>query len=108
MFKVSGQAVWPTDVEALLQEHPRVLESGVVGAKDADGLVKPVAYIVLKDGAAATSELAAELQQFVKQRTAPYKYPRAVVFVDELPKTATGKIQRYLLRQRAADEKALG
>jgi benzoate-CoA ligase len=108
MFKVSGQAVWPTDVEGVLQEHPSVLESGVVGAKDGDGLFKPVAYVVLKDAAAAAPGLAAELQQFVKQRTAPHKYPRAVIFVEELPKTATGKIKRYLLRQRAAAEQALG
>ncbi len=107
MFKVSGQAVWPTDVEGVLQEHPAVLESGVVGAKDANDLVKPVAYVVLKDGGAASAELASELQQFVKQRTAPYKYPRAVEFVDDLPKTATGKIKRYLLRERAAREKPL-
>jgi benzoate-CoA ligase len=108
MFKVSGQAVWPTDVEGLLQEHPGVLESGVVGAKNADGLYKPVAYVVLKDPDGASPEMAGELQQFVKQRTAPYKYPRAVVFVDELPKTATGKIKRYLLRERAEAEKPLG
>jgi benzoate-CoA ligase len=108
MFKVSGQAVWPTDVEGVLQEHPSVLESGVVGAKNADGLVKPVAYVVLKDGDAASPELAGQLQQFVKQRTAPYKYPRAVVFVEDLPKTATGKIKRYQLRERATAENPLG
>jgi benzoate-CoA ligase len=107
MFKVSGQAVWPTDVENVLQEHDAVLECGVVGAKDPDGLVKPVAYVVLKQPSTGTAELAHELQQFVKQKTAPYKYPRAIVFVDELPKTATGKIKRYLLRERADDERPL-
>ncbi len=107
MFKVSGQAVWPTDVEGILQEHDAVLESGVVGAKNVDGLYKPVAYVVLKDAKAASPELGAELQQFVKKQTAPYKYPRAVVFVDELPKTATGKIKRYLLRERAEAERLL-
>lgn len=102
MMKVSGQAVWPTDVEAILQKHPAVLESGVVGVADQDGLIKPCAYVVLKDGSEASPELAKELQKFVKETTAPHKYPRAVVFVEELPKTATGKIQRYRLRQIAA------
>ena len=104
MMKVGGQAVWPTDVEAVLQEHPAVLESGVVGAVDGDGLTKPCAYVVLKDLDAASPELARELQDFVKQNTARHKYPRAVIFVDSLPKTATGKIQRYKLRDRAAAE----
>ncbi len=104
MFKVSGQAVWPTDVEAVLQEHPAVLESGVVGTADGDGLIKPRAYVVLKDGNEGTPELARELQDFVKKTTSPYKYPRTVVFVDELPKTATGKIKRYKLRETAAEE----
>jgi acyl-coenzyme A synthetase/AMP-(fatty) acid ligase len=82
MMKVSGQAVWPADVEGVLMKHPAVLESGVVGALDADGLTRTVAYVVLKDGQAETADLARELQQFVKQQTAPHKYPRAVVFVD--------------------------
>ena len=106
MMKVSGQAVWPTDVEAVLQEHPAVLESGVIGAADRDGLIKPRAYVVLKDGGQASPELARELQDFVKQNTAKHKYPRTVVFVDELPKTATGKIKRYKLREMAAAESA--
>ncbi len=101
MMKVSGQAVWPTDVEGVLQEHPAVLESGVIGAADGDGLIKPRAYVVLKDADRASAELAKELQDFVKKTTAPHKYPRVVTFVDELPKTATGKIQRYKLRQMA-------
>ena len=107
MMKVSGQAVWPADVEGVLMKHPAVLESGVVGALDADGLTRTVAYVVLKDGQAETADLARELQQFVKQQTAPHKYPRAVVFVPQLPKTATGKIKRYLLRERAAAENPL-
>lgn len=101
MLKVSGQAVWPADVEGVLQGHPAVLESGVTGAEDREGLLKPVAYVVLKDGHAASPQLARELQDFVKQNTAPYKYPRAVIFVESLPKTATGKIRRYQLRERA-------
>jgi benzoate-CoA ligase len=107
MIKVSGQAVWPSDVEGLLQQHAAVLESGVVGATDADGLTKPVAYVILKDGQPGTPDLARELQQFVKQRTAPHKYPRAVVFVNALPKTSTGKIKRFKLRELAAAENPL-
>ena len=104
MLKVSGQYVWPTEVEAMLQEHPAVLESGVTGAANDEGLLKPVAYVVLKDGHEPTPELAKELQQFVKKNTAPHKYPRAVVFVEQLPKTATGKIKRFELRHRAAQD----
>nr|VFJ87406.1 MAG: benzoate-CoA ligase [Candidatus Kentron sp. H]VFJ88980.1 MAG: benzoate-CoA ligase [Candidatus Kentron sp. H]VFJ95718.1 MAG: benzoate-CoA ligase [Candidatus Kentron sp. H] len=99
-MKVSGQYVWPTDVEAVLQEHPAVLESGVTGIPDEAGLLKPAAYVVLKGGYRPSPELALELQAFVKNNTAPYKYPRWVAFVDELPKTATGKIQRFKLRSR--------
>ncbi len=104
MMKVSGQSVWPTEVEAVLLKHPAVLESGVTGATTEDGLLKPVAYVVLKPGIEPAPELAKELQQFVKQNAAPYKYPRAVVFVDELPKTPTGKIKNFELRQRAAHD----
>jgi benzoate-CoA ligase len=107
MMKVSGQAVWPTDVEGILQQHPAVLESGVVGTADADGLIKPVAYVVLKDGNRASADLVRELQNFVKKTASPHKYPRAVRFVDALPKTATGKIKRFELRQRAAAETPL-
>ena len=107
MMKVSGQAVWPTDVEGILQGHPTVLESGVVGTADPDGLIKPVAYVVLKDGNQGSPELAKELQDFVKKTSSPHKYPRAVCFVDALPKTATGKIKRFQLRQRAAEETPL-
>ncbi len=107
MIKVSGQAVWPADVEALLQRHPAVLESGVIGTADPDGLIKPVAYVVLKDGHQPSEQLERELQMFVKQETSPHKYPRAVVFVESLPKTATGKIKRYMLRQWAAEHTPL-
>jgi benzoate-CoA ligase family protein len=107
MLKVSGQAVWPTDVEAILLGHPAVLESGVVGALDADGLLKPVAYVVLKDCHAASPELARELQEYVKHHTAPHKYPRAVQFVDTLPKTATGKVKRFELREQATHQNPL-
>jgi benzoate-CoA ligase family protein len=107
MMKVSGQAVWPTEVEGILQGHPSVLESGVVGTADPDGLIKPVAYVVLKDGHEPSPELARELKDFVKQNTALYKYPRAVIFVDALPKTATGKIKRFRLRELAAEQTPL-
>ncbi len=107
MIKVSGQAVWPSEVEGVLQSHPAVLESGVVGVADPDGLVKPVAYVVLKDGREPAPQLARELQDFVKTNADLHKYPRAVVFVESLPKTATGKIQRYVLRELAAAQTPL-
>jgi len=106
MMKVSGMAVWPTDVEAILQEHPAVLESGVAAAADKDGLIKPYAYVVLKDGHEPSDDLAKDLQTFVRDHAAKYKYPRWVEFVDALPKTATGKIQRFKLRQMAAGKTA--
>ncbi|MCY1251723.1 Benzoate--CoA ligase [compost metagenome] len=78
-------------------QHPAVLEAAVIGKDDADGLTKTKAFVVLKDGATATED---ELKAFVKERLAPYKYPRFLEFVSELPKTATGKIQRFRLRER--------
>ncbi len=101
MMKVSGLAVWPADVESILASHSAVLESGVVGVPDPEGLTKPRAYVVLKNKQDASDDLVKELQDFVKANTQPHKYPRTIVFVDELPKTATGKIQRYKLRQMA-------
>jgi benzoate-CoA ligase len=97
MLKVSGVYVSPFEVEATLVQHPAVLEAAVIGVTDADGLTKTKAYVVLKPGAQATD---AELKAFVKDKLAPYKYPRQIEFIDELPKTATGKIQRYRLRER--------
>lgn len=97
MLKVSGIYVSPFEVEATLMQHPAVLESAVIGIEDAEGLTKTKAFIVVKPGH-ATSD--AELKAFVKERLAPYKYPRTIEFVDELPKTATGKIQRFRLRDR--------
>ena len=95
MLKVSGIYVSPFEVEATLMQHPAVLEAAVIGKQDADGLTKTKAYVVRKDGQSATEE---ELKAFVKDRLAPYKYPRFIEFVPELPKTATGKIQRFALR----------
>ena len=98
MLKVSGNYVSPFEVEGMLLSHEAVLEAAVVGQLDEQKLVKAKAYVVLKPGAAASPQLAAELQQHVKSRLAPYKYPRWIEFIDELPKTATGKIQRFKLR----------
>jgi len=82
----------------------RVLEVAVIGYKDDLGLVKPKAYVVLKAGVEKTSELVEELKGFVKGRLAPFKYPRRIEFIDVLPKTATGKIQRYKLRNQDSDQ----
>ena len=95
MLKVSGIYVSPFEVEATLVQHTSVLEAAVVGKTDVDGLTKTQAFVVLKSGHSATED---ELKSFVKDRLAPYKYPRFIEFVAELPKTATGKIQRFKLR----------
>jgi benzoate-CoA ligase len=99
MLKVSGIYVSPFEVEATLVQHPAVLEAAVVGMVDDEGLTKTRAYVVLKSGASADE---AELKAFVKERLAPYKYPRRIDFIAELPKTATGKIQRFKLREMQA------
>jgi benzoate-CoA ligase family protein len=98
MLKVGGIWVSPVEVENTLVGHAAVLEAAVVGHEDTDRLVKPKAFIVLKDGHAATPALEDELKHFVKDKLAPYKYPRWIEFVPALPKTATGKIQRFKLR----------
>ncbi len=97
MLKVSGIYVSPFEVEATLVQHPAVLEAAVIGKQDAEGLTKTKAFIVFKPGASASED---ELKAFVKDRLAPYKYPRFWEVVAELPKTATGKIQRFKLRER--------
>jgi benzoate-CoA ligase len=97
MLKVSGVYVSPFEVEATLMQHPAVLECAVIGAEDAEGLTKAKAFVVVKAGQATTDT---ELKAFVKERLAPFKYPRTIEFVDDLPKTATGKIQRFRLRER--------
>jgi acyl-coenzyme A synthetase/AMP-(fatty) acid ligase len=99
MLKVGGIWVSPFEVEATLVEHPAVLEAAVIGREDEERLVKPAAFIVLKDRAAASPALVDDLKRFVKEKLAPYKYPRWIEFRDELPKTATGKIQRFKLRK---------
>ena len=100
MLKVGGMWVAPAEVEAAVGDHPAVLEVAVVGRGDADGLTKPHAYCVLRDGIAGSDALAAELREGVRKRLGGYKSPRWVDFVAELPKTTTGKIQRFALRQR--------
>jgi benzoate-CoA ligase len=95
MLKVGGIYVSPFEVEGSLMTHPAVLEAAVIGVADTDELVKPKAFVVLKPGQAVS---AADLQAHVKSQLAPYKYPRWIEFVPDLPKTATGKIQRFKLR----------
>jgi len=99
MLKVSGQYVSPFEVESALMQHDAVLEAAVIGVNDDNGLTRAKAFVVLKQPGQATEALSQELQVFVKGRLAPYKYPRLIVFVPELPKTATGKIQRFRLRE---------
>jgi benzoate-CoA ligase len=98
MLKVGGLWVSPVEVEHALMEHPAVRECGVVGREDRDALVKPAAFVVLRHAEAASPEMASELQRFVREKLAEYKRPRWVEFISELPKTATGKIQRFRLR----------
>ena len=98
MLKVGGIWCSPVEIESCLIEHPKVLEAAVVGRPDEDQLVKPEAYIVLNDPMDAGDELVGELLEHCKTGLARYKYPRWINFSDELPKTATGKIQPFKLR----------
>ena len=98
MMKVSGQYVSPFEVEAALQNHKDVLEAAVVGEKDINGLIKPKAFIVLNENVSTSKNLELELTNHVKSQLTPFKYPRSYEFIDTLPKTATGKIQRFKLR----------
>jgi 4-hydroxybenzoate-CoA ligase len=98
MFKVSGIWVSPFEVESALVSHPSVLEAAVVPGEDMDGLLKPKAFVVLKDGQTDSSVLTEVLQQHVKEKAGAWKYPRWITYTDALPKTATGKIQRFKLR----------
>ena len=98
MLKAGGIWVSPIEIESVLIDHEAVQECAVVGRDDGDGLSKPFAYVVLRSQVTATPELASALQQFVRERLADYKRPRGVEFVSELPKTATGKLQRFKLR----------
>jgi benzoate-CoA ligase len=100
MMKVGGQYVSPFEVESAIGTHAAVLECAVVARADADELVKPAAFVVLKDPQDASDALADALKAHVRERLAAFKYPRWVEFVEELPKTATGKIQRFRLREQ--------
>ena len=100
MLKVGGIWCSPVEIESRLVEHPKVLEAAVVGRADDDGLTKPEAYIVLHDAGDASGAMANELLAHCQDGLARYKYPRWIHFVDDLPKTATGKIQRFQLRKR--------
>lgn len=102
MLKAGGIWVSPVEIESVLIDHEAVQECAVVGRDDGDGLSKPFAYVVLKSQVAGSPELAAALQQFVRERLADYKRPRGVAFVADLPKTATGKLQRFKLREGAS------
>ena len=100
MFKVSGIWLSPFEVESALASHPAVLESAVVAKRDEDGLEKPKAFVVLNAGASADG-LETALQEHVKETAGKWKYPRWIEFAEDLPKTATGKIQRFKLRDDA-------
>lgn len=102
LLRVSGHWVSPLEVESVLLRHEAVRECAVVARADGDGLIKPCAYVVCAEGATGEAALADELKAFVKDSLAPYKYPRWVEFIPELPKTSTGKIQRFKLRQAAS------
>jgi 2-aminobenzoate-CoA ligase len=105
MIITSGYNIAGPEVEQALLGHPDVLEAAVVGAPDPERGTIVMAYVVLRDGAAAGPAKAAELQAFTKQVIAPYKYPRAIEFVTALPRTESGKVQRYRLRQLAATQR---
>ena len=97
MLKVSGKWFSPKELENCLLQHPAVREVAVVGQKTEEGLVKPGAFVVLTDGVVASDELGAELQTWARTRLEPYKYPRDVVFMDDLPRTHLGKVDRGAL-----------
>ncbi len=99
MIKVGGIWVSPAEVEAVVIEHPDVLEVAVVGARDGDGLETAVAFVVARAGHTIDAD---DLDRHCRQHMAAFKRPRQIVVVDELPKTATGKVQRYQLRERLA------
>jgi benzoate-CoA ligase len=102
MFKVSGQWISPIEIEATLIEHGSVLEAAVIAFEEESRLLTAKAFVVLRGGCTAGPELAKELREFVKARLTPYKCPRRVDFVPELPKSATGKVLRYKLRELAS------
>ena len=106
MLKVGGMYVSPAEVEAALIAHEDVFEAAVVGAPDADGLIKPKAFVVVKPGIRADDEFARLLDEHARASLAPFKCPRWITFLDDLPKTATGKILRFKLREQNANRGA--
>lgn len=106
MIKVSGQYVSPIEIENILIQHEAVMEAAVIGVEDDYGLTKTQAYIVLRPGQPSNSDMALVLQNYVKSQLAPFKYPRHICFITDLPKTATGKIQRFRLRQLHEEQRA--
>jgi 4-hydroxybenzoate-CoA ligase len=105
MFKVNGMWVSPFEVEAALVSHEAVLEAAVIGRTDGDGLVRPKAFVVLKDGYTADDGLLEMLKVHVKDRAGAWKYPRWIDVRPDLPRTATGKIQRFKLRELESPER---
>lgn len=103
MMKVKGMWVSPVEVESTLLEHPAVQEAAVIGQNDGNQLLKPAAYVVLKNGEQSSPSLAEELKELVASKLAAHKCPQNIEFIPQLPKTATGKIQRYKLRQMGAE-----
>ncbi|MDD5686093.1 MAG: acyl-CoA synthetase, partial [Methanoregulaceae archaeon] len=104
VIKSSGYRIGPFEVESALMEHPAVKEAAVVGSPDVIRGMIVKAFIVLKDGFTPSEKLIKDIQNFVKKTTAPYKYPRAIEFVDDLPKTISGKIRRNVLREQELEQ----
>jgi len=98
---VAGQWVAPAEVESVLLRHPGVLDSGVVGAPEAGGLIKPFVFVVPRDPTTEPETLRADLQRFLEGALPPHQRPREIRIVSELPRTATGKLQRFRLRDLA-------
>ena len=104
MLRVGGKWLSPQEVEHTLNLHSAVAESAVVGYQDKDDLIKPYAFVVLKPDASPSEDLEKEIQQYVKERIAAYKYPRWIEFTDSIPKTSGGKIQRFVLQEKIRDK----
>jgi acetyl-CoA synthetase len=103
IIKSSGYRIGPFEVESVIMEHPAVMECAVTGIPDPDRGQVVKATVVLTKGYTASEEMARELQEYVKTHTAPYKYPRKIEFVNELPKTISGKIRRLEIRQKDSE-----
>ena len=108
LFKVNGRWLSPTEVESALLSHAAVREAAVVAREDEAGLTKPVAYVVVNSGYIASEELARDLEDWVARKSGQYKRPRWIEFLPELPKTATGKLQRFKLRELQRQRKTTG